>query len=84
MAEGTEVVYDAITSAILESGREHRVGGDGPRFGLSRSSRARRPRQRYVSTGDGDKGSREEGLAEKLQGSPDTSLIGGETVGGQN
>lgn len=83
--KGLKLVYDAITSALLENGVEHRVGGDGP---VVRAVAIRAARdihdQRYVSTGDGDRKEAEKKAWQRnFKEARNTSLIGGETVGGQ-
>ena len=83
--KGLKLVYDAITSAILENGIEHRVGGDGP---VVRAVAVSEPRkvhnQRYVSTGDGDREEAEKKAWHRnFKAARNTDLIGGETVGGE-
>ena len=83
--KGLKLVYDAITSALLENGVEHRVGGDGP---VVRAVAIRAARdihdQRYVSTGDGDRKEAEKKAWQRnFKEARNTNLIGGETVGGQ-
>jgi hypothetical protein len=83
--KGLRLVYDAVTSAILESGREHRVGGDGPAVRAVAVRAARDVHaQRYVSTGDGDaKEAEKKAWQRNFREARNTNLIGGETAGGQ-
>jgi hypothetical protein len=83
--KGLKLVYDAITSALLESGVEYRVGGDGPVVRAVAVKAARDVHdQRYVSTGDGDRKEAEKKAWQRnFKEARNTNLIGGETVGGQ-
>jgi hypothetical protein len=83
--KGLRLVYDAVTSALLESGIEHRVGGDGPAVRAVAVKAARDVHdQRYVSTGDGDRKEAEKKAWQRnFKEARNTSLIGGETVGGK-
>jgi hypothetical protein len=83
--KGLKLVYDAVTSALLENGVQHRVGGDGPVVRAAEVSEARKVHEkRYVSTGDGDRKEAEKKAWQRnFKEARNTSLIGGETVGGQ-
>ena len=83
--KGLTLVHDAITSALLESGVEHKVGGDGP---MVRATAVRAARdvhnKRYTSTGDGDRDEAEKKAWQRnFRKARNTDLISGETVGGQ-
>ena len=83
--KGLKLVYDAIASALLESGIENRVGGDGPAVRAVAVRCARDVHdQRYVSTGDGDRKEAEKKAWQRnFKEARNTNLIGGETAGGQ-
>jgi hypothetical protein len=83
--KGLKLVFDAVTSAILESGVEHRVGGDGPAVRAVAVRNARDVHaQRYVSTGDGDpKEAEKKAWQRNFRQARNSELIGGENVVGQ-
>ena len=83
--KGLKLVHQAITAAVLESGLDHRVGGDGPtvKAVIVQTARAIH-KQRYVSSGDGDRnGSARKAWARNFKVARGSGLISGELREGQ-
>ncbi|WP_338830177.1 AAA family ATPase [Bradyrhizobium sp. 27S5] len=83
--KGLRLVRDAINAAVLEAGRDHRIGGgDGPAVKATTVQAARAlHNQRYVSTGDGDRNEAErKAWARNFKQARDLNLVGGELANG--
>lgn len=84
-SKGLKLVHDATAEAILASGVDHQVGGDGPMVKVTLVQSAREIHsQRYVSNGDGDRNEAErKAWARNFRAARDASLIGGELKEGR-
>jgi AAA domain len=83
--KGLKLVHEAIRAAMLESGLDHRVGGDGPTVKAIIVQTARAiHKQRYVSSGDGDRNESErKAWARNFKIARETGRISGELKEGQ-
>jgi hypothetical protein len=83
--KGLKLVHEAITAAVLESGLDQRVGGDGPtvRAVIVQTARAIH-KQRYIGSGDGDRNESErKAWTRNFKFARDTGLISSELREGQ-
>jgi hypothetical protein len=82
--KGLKLVHEAITGALLESGKDHHVNGDGPMVRAVNVTEARSVHmRRYVSGGDGDRDAAERKAWQRnFAKARDSDLIGAETVNG--
>ncbi|GAA0004409.1 AAA family ATPase [Bradyrhizobium diazoefficiens] len=82
---GLRLVREVITEALVDSGTNHHVGGDGPLVRATTVQAAREHhRKRYVSTGEGDREAAErKAWSRNLKGAREGSLIGAEFHNGQ-
>lgn len=78
--KGLKLVHEAINAALIERGKDHRVGGDGPLVKATDVKEARRVHmRRYVSTGDGDRNEAErKAWGRNFKAARAANLIGGE------
>jgi hypothetical protein len=84
--KGLKLVYDAITTALLDKAVDHQVAGDGPQVRAIEVSAARSIHdQRYVSNGDGSNRTDAErkAWARNFKAARNSDLIGGETINGK-
>lgn len=83
--KGLRLVRDVITEAMVESGLNHRVGGDGDPIRATTLQAARAlHRSRYVSTGDGDREVAErQAWSRNIKAARERQLVGSELHAGQ-
>ena len=84
-AKGLHLIRSVVSEAILESGKDHRVGLDGPIVKAVPLHTPRRLHKRqYVGTGDGDREAAErKAWSRNLKAAQDNRLISGEMHQGQ-
>ena len=84
-AKGLHLIRSVVSEAILESGKDHRVGLDGPIVKAVPLHTPRRlHKRRYVGTGDGDREAAErKAWSRNLKAAQDNRLISGEMHQGQ-
>ena len=83
--KGLKLVHEAVVAAVLDTGANHRVGGDGPAVKAVPVGSAREiHKRRYVSNGEGDRAEAErKAWARNFKHARDASLIEGELSSGQ-
>jgi AAA domain len=85
-SRGLTVFHDAVLTALLEHGRDHRPGGDGPVVKACPVSDVRTEHKRlYVHNGEGDRSEAErKAWRRALKTARDSHLIGAENTKGQD
>ena len=83
--KGIRQIRDAITTALIDSGEDYRIGGDGQTVRAVVFERAREVhRKRYVGTGDGDQDEAERRAWNRnIKRATDEGLIAAETADGK-
>ena len=83
--KGLKVFRDAVDEALINSGADHRPGGDGPVMRAVTIQAAKAVHsQKYVSNGEGDRAeAQKKAWTRGLEKAREVSLISGEFIGGQ-